>query len=335
MMKQNDLISVIVPVYKVEKYLHRCVDSILNQTYRNLEIILVDDGSPDSCPKICDEYAKRDNRIKVIHKNNAGVSAARNTGLEFSQGEFIAFVDSDDCIETNMYELLHKSIVKNRCDIAMSGYNLLYKNDIKKMMDESILHVNDEKLKSIPDVMFVDNSFGNIWRLLYRRSFIGGHRFSQDFFSGEDLLFNLNLIKKNTKISVVKECLYNYFQRNDSVVHSYSLAKVEQRIKMAKEALELIKPLVGDDYYKDYSFRLYEMCVLDCIFAPNKSELLKYVKTSEFLKTLKIKNNYKIRLKHTKGKIKRLSIKLIYHNCFSLLKILYKLKRAYDTNSKY
>lgn len=104
------LISVIVPVYKVEPYLHRCIDSIRNQTYTNLEIILVDDGSPDNCGRICDEYAQKDKRIFVIHQENGGLSAARNSGLDRCSGAYIGFVDSDDCIHPEMYERLYKDI---------------------------------------------------------------------------------------------------------------------------------------------------------------------------------------------------------------------------------
>ena len=105
------MISVIVPVYNVEKYLDNCVESIVNQTYKDLEIILVDDGSPDNCPAMCDEWAKKDSRIRVIHKENGGVSSARNIGLDNVTGEYIGFVDSDDYLESNMYELLLQLIV--------------------------------------------------------------------------------------------------------------------------------------------------------------------------------------------------------------------------------
>ena len=114
----TDLVSVIVPIYKVEKYLGKCVDSIINQTYKNLEIILVDDGSPDNSGKICDEYAKKDNRIKVIHKENGGLSSARNAGLDVATGEFIAFVDSDDRIHLDFVEKLYRAIKEENADIA-------------------------------------------------------------------------------------------------------------------------------------------------------------------------------------------------------------------------
>ncbi len=114
----GEKISVIVPIYKVEEYLHRCIDSIINQTYTNLEIILVDDGSPDNCPMICDEYAKKDSRIRVIHKKNGGLSDARNAGLEIATGEYIGFVDSDDWIHKDMYHILYKNIIEKDADIA-------------------------------------------------------------------------------------------------------------------------------------------------------------------------------------------------------------------------
>lgn len=120
-MCEEKLLSVIVPVYKVEPYLHRCVDSIRNQTYKNLQIILVDDGSPDNCGKICDEYAELDARIIVVHQKNRGLSGARNTGLRYAKGDYVAFVDSDDWIDSSMYETLVDMIEKNDLDMARCG----------------------------------------------------------------------------------------------------------------------------------------------------------------------------------------------------------------------
>lgn len=117
----KDLISVIVPVYKVEKVLERCVDSILAQTYQNIELILVDDGSPDSCPVICDEYAKRDNRVRVIHKKNGGLTSAWKEGVRYASGAFVGFVDSDDWIDADMYERLYQAIAETQADISMAG----------------------------------------------------------------------------------------------------------------------------------------------------------------------------------------------------------------------
>lgn len=120
-MNEEKLLSVIVPVYKVEPYLRRCVDSIRNQTYKNLQIILVDDGSPDRCGEICDAYAEIDERIIAVHQKNRGLSGARNTGLRYAKGEYVAFVDSDDWIAPTMYETLVRMIEKNDLDIARCG----------------------------------------------------------------------------------------------------------------------------------------------------------------------------------------------------------------------
>ena len=121
-MRENALISVIVPIYKVERYLNKCLDSIVNQTYKELEIILVDDGSPDGCPKICDEWGLKDSRIKVIHKANAGLGLARNSGLEVATGKYVVFVDSDDYAELTMIENLYHCLLKTNADTVIGGF---------------------------------------------------------------------------------------------------------------------------------------------------------------------------------------------------------------------
>ena len=128
-MSRNDsLISIIVPVYNVEQYLSRCVDSLVNQTYHNIEIILVDDGSPDRSGEICDEYAKKDKRVKVIHQSNGGLSDARNTALDIAKGDYLMFVDSDDWIEPTMYEEMLSFMEKEQLDLVECGINLVTNN---------------------------------------------------------------------------------------------------------------------------------------------------------------------------------------------------------------
>ena len=126
--KNKPLISVVVPVYKVEKYLKKCVESILVQSYTNLEIILVDDGSPDNCGKLCDEFSKMDSRICVIHKQNGGLSSARNAGIDIAQGEYIGFIDSDDTIEPYMYEKLYDAIHNDKTKLAVCAVNYVYES---------------------------------------------------------------------------------------------------------------------------------------------------------------------------------------------------------------
>ena len=128
----DKLLSIIVPVYKAAKHLDRCVESIISQTYENLEVILVDDGSPDGSPVMCDSWAQKDPRIKVIHKPNGGVSSARNAAIDAATGDFIGFVDSDDWIENDVYELLMKSLNENGSDIAFCGYYVVEHSGEKK-----------------------------------------------------------------------------------------------------------------------------------------------------------------------------------------------------------
>ena len=146
-MNSQPKISVIVPVYKVEKFLDRCVESIVGQTYENLEIILVDDGSPDNCPSMCDKWAEKDSRIKVIHKENGGVSSARNAALDAATGDFIGFVDSDDWIEPDMYESLMMRIDETGKDIAVCSYYSIEvsgeRNECRCIADKAVVCKDD------------------------------------------------------------------------------------------------------------------------------------------------------------------------------------------------
>ncbi len=140
--EMKDLITVVVPVYKVEKYIDRCVTSIINQTYKNLQIILVDDGSPDNCGKICDEYAKKDNRIEVIHKENGGLSDARNAGINIAKGKYIAFVDSDDYVANDYIEYMYKILKKENAKISICELQIVWKNT--KIEEKTNLQENKE-----------------------------------------------------------------------------------------------------------------------------------------------------------------------------------------------
>ena len=143
-----ELISIVVPVYKVEPYLDKCVSSIVNQTYKNLEIILVDDGSPDNCPVMCDAWAEKDNRIRVIHKPNGGLSDARNAGMSAATGELIAFVDSDDWIAPDMYEKLYHRLTEDGSDIAACGVQMVWEDNTPPRMltrpgSLSLIHISE------------------------------------------------------------------------------------------------------------------------------------------------------------------------------------------------
>lgn len=197
------LISVIIPIYKVEGFLRKCVGSVLAQTYPKLEIILVDDGSVDNCGKICDEYAAKDNRIRAIHQANQGLSAARNAGLRIAQGEYIAFVDSDDYIEPDMYEYLYDLISQDKVPMAMcnicedEGYHAKKQIDLPYML--------------IPATdIFEYSGWVYAWNKLYRKDFISSLRFNTTTSYGEDGLFNYELIKTNAPIALGNQAKYHY-----------------------------------------------------------------------------------------------------------------------------
>ncbi len=220
-MKENNmriegLVSVIVPIYNVEAYLSRCVDSIINQTYKNLEIILVDDGSPDRCGEICDEYARKDSRIVVIHKENGGLSDARNTGIEKASGEYISFIDSDDWIEPEMIETLYNACLSNSVKMAYCGIYDVDENLNKKARKSSDF---DDVLDSKDVLMRMLESKG---ASLSACNKICHFELFEDvrFPTGkiyEDVATTYKCVVKANSIASCKKALYNYFHRSNSI----------------------------------------------------------------------------------------------------------------------
>ena len=218
-MKEN-LISVIVPVYKVEKYLKKCVDSIINQTYRNLEIILVDDGSPDSCPQMCDEYLKIDSRIKVIHQENGGLSAARNAGIRISNGEYIGFVDSDDYIVPTMYEILFNNIVEKNSDLAICNYKFVDEDGLP-IHQQTESPINDEILTGYETLEKLNENgwwyYITAWNKLYKRNIFDKIKFPEGKLH-EDVFVAHEIFARCEKVVTMQEILYLYVQRQDSIM---------------------------------------------------------------------------------------------------------------------
>ena len=213
----KDLISIIIPIYKLEKYLDRCIESIVNQTYRNLEIILVDDGSPDRCPSICDEWAEKDSRIKVIHKENGGVSSARNAGLDIAKGDYIGFVDGDDYIRADMYKTLFDEVSKNNCDIVVCSY---------QMNNEDVGNDGFSRIRKFDAMILIatgDYKYGVLWNKLYKRSVIKDIKMPP-LECCEDLIFNYYVFKNAENISETGLRLYHY-EQNESSVTKHTFAK--------------------------------------------------------------------------------------------------------------
>lgn len=231
---KNDLISVVVPVYNVEKYLPKCIESIINQTYKNLEIILVDDGSPDECGRICDEYAAKDKRIKVMHKENGGLSDARNKGIDVATGTYLAFIDSDDYIDKEMFDKLYKRIIADGSDIAIC--NLLYVDDDENSIDKfnHDMPIKDECLtkQEIFEKFLEYKSWYYVTACnkLYKKSLFDETRFPVGK-QHEDEFVVHRIFGQCSLISCVADAMYYYIQRIESIMgngYSYkSLDKIE------------------------------------------------------------------------------------------------------------
>ncbi len=218
-MSDSPKISVIVPVYNVEKYLDNCLESIVNQTYKNLEIILVDDGSPDSCPQMCDAWAEKDERIKVIHKQNGGVSTARNAGLDAAKGDFVTFVDADDYIDSDMYEAMLSEIIRNNADAASCGMVRESANGYKEHWGDDKLSVlgNKDLLKLVGEASgILPVSVGN---KLFSRSCVESVRFDTRFKYAEDTLFNFQAALNIDKMVVHNLERYHYINNDSSASH--------------------------------------------------------------------------------------------------------------------
>lgn len=203
------MISVIVPVYKVEPYLRQCVESVLNQTYRDLEILLIDDGSPDRCGEICDEYARKDNRVRVFHTENRGLSAARNLGLREARGEYIGFVDSDDWIEEEMFEVLLKRIEETGADISECGVWFVYPK--RTVEADGLLEKAFTKEEALAALIF-NNLKSFAWNKVYRKDLWDGIFFPEGHVF-EDVATTYKIILGAGKVASITRCLYHYRRR--------------------------------------------------------------------------------------------------------------------------
>ena len=213
-----ELISVIVPVYNVEKYLPRCIDSILKQTYKNIEILLIDDGSTDMSPLICDRYASKFKNISVYHKKNGGISSARNYGLDriSKKSNYIAFVDSDDFINPKMYEILYDNLTEYNCDIPVCNFSKVYDENCVENISNNITTVTmKEYMNSYFDDFFRTNV---VWNKLYKVGRVKDIRFKEGKIY-EDIFYSPQVICKANKIVINESNLYYYYQRQGSILN--------------------------------------------------------------------------------------------------------------------
>ena len=215
--ERKPLISIIVPVYKVEKYWNRCVDSILAQSYPNIEVILVDDGSPDRCPQICDEYAGKDARVRVIHKRNGGLSDARNAGMDVAEGKYIAFVDGDDYVDAEMYAALYRAIQTSGDKLAVCGFNKITEDGVLRKKTDMHFAPRLTEDEYWYQLFFLYRDLETVaWNKLYHRSLLRGLRFPLGAIHEDEWLVHQYLSRAG-HVSVVNQCLYYYVVREGSI----------------------------------------------------------------------------------------------------------------------
>lgn len=274
--KSSIELSVIVPIYNMEKYLKKCLDSILNQTYKDMEIILVDDGSNDSSPEICDSYIGIDNRIKVFHKKNGGLSDAKNFGIKKAKGKYITFVDSDDWIENNMYSDMLEYMKESKADISICGRYIDYEDGkTEKWFNSNFLEMNNK------EALISLNSFQNFdmasWDKIYKRRLFDNIEFPVGK-KCEDAYTTYLLFEKSSKIIYIPQCYYHYFQRNGSISRSKSLnmdyiyAAKEQMIYFSKKHPELLS--IGETNYVFSIKAIFQVSIQQKIKIDNNFKLL-------------------------------------------------------------
>ncbi len=280
----NKLISIIVPIYKVEKYLHRCIDSICKQTYSNLEIILVDDGSPDNCGKICDEYAKKDERIKVIHKQNGGLSDARNYGLKIANGEYIGFVDSDDYIKEDMFETLYKLSEENKADISIVSFYEMIEDHLISVRKSGELQIMD-KIEAIKEILIDTKIQSYAWNKLFKRELFNDIQFpvGKNF---EDIATTLILFEKCNKVVRLEEPKYYYVRRNESIIGIRNVKTYNDYMDVILEKYLYLKDKYPEiEIYNAYNFIINMIWVYTIIVSYDIKEL--YTKFNQQYETFK------------------------------------------------
>ena len=324
-------VSVIIPVYKVEPYLKMCVESVLKQTYPYLDIVLVDDGSPDKCPEICDEFAKKDSRIQVIHKQNGGLSSARNAGIDVAFGEYICFIDSDDYIETDMVEKLLEGIEKNNGDVCICGYSVdIYNESGDEVSNRDLIPPcsNIDKQLSLREYEYILGICGYAWNKLYRREFLQKYnlRFQEKISLVEDLLFNSTVFCAGAKVCFIHYSGYHYIQRQRETL---GVKYYENFFELKGKAIEAKRNiLINWGVSKQRISQFLDNNYVDIVWGTIKnicnSDLSyneKVAKVKGFIKSNGVKKKIKsTKVQDRKRKIKRLLIK--YLNIKILLRVV-------------
>lgn len=284
---KNPLISVVIPVYNVEKYLDRCLSTVVNQIYKELDIILVDDGSPDRCPQICDEWEKKDKRIRVIHKKNGGLSSARNAGIDISEGEYITFIDSDDWVSNEYISYLYELITKTNADMAMGSFvkSSVFTEQLlsSQNITEQVIPARDFLLKILK--VNTQQNVQYAWGKLYKNFKESNIRYP-DGLIDEDVptTFKYTVLCCN-KIAMSTKCIYIYFENMNSILRKqfnrnrFDLLEVWKMIEdFSKENCDdKIIEYTKTNYYRANFGILCNICTEEC--NPNDLEYIRHRET--------------------------------------------------------
>ena len=327
-MNKSDLISVIVPVYNMEQYLERCINSIKKQSYSNLEIILVDDGSTDHSADMCDTYAQEDQRIKVIHKVNGGLSDARNAGLAIATGAYIGYVDSDDWIEPQMYQKMYEACIENEAQVAVCRYAKVYSDEtIRGGNHKTTVFERDSILK----VYLSDNSdyivYNSVWSKLFAREIIVGEIFPVGK-NSEDIMYTTRAFCKVTKAVYVDECLYNYvLDREGSIMNVNRTERMFQdEIPFWREHIAYIRQHVSDEmgdmaaYYFYRRMLSYYMELSQQAETRNAAKQIASMMKNEKAVILKVYGN----AYEGKGDVVRMNIFMMSPTAYKIMNKLYE-----------
>lgn len=310
--------SIVIPVYKSEKYLSGCIESIVNQTYKDLEIILVDDGSPDNCPVICDEWAEKDERIKVIHKKNEGSVAARKTGFGAATGEYVGFVDCDDWIDKDMYHKVYDSIHKYNSDCVITQFFFAFNDrNVKSdyLLDKEFYSRDDIEKSVFPYMVFKGQYyrfgiFPNCWSKVFKREIVEKHIYDVDnkIRMGDDAAFVYPCLMECSSISFVDEALYYYRQNPESMTATYDTMLPETYYLPYKAVLDNSNDLGVDlsEQLPYYLLYMVNFTVRNEMLKPNSQtvkstkKVLKEIISNSFVIDSAKKINLKILPVHTK-----------------------------------
>lgn len=322
----NDLITIIIPVYNGEKYLNKCLDSIINQTYKNLEIIIVNDGSTDNTKKICDEYIKKDNRIKVINKKNEGVSAARNDGIEASAGKYISFVDADDFIEKEFAEKMLDILIKYDAKYVTCGYKRVY-DDHTEFVNNDLSEMVVTKDEYIKKLLNVQNGYGFVHMKLIEKDILKNVRFNKELKVGEDALFNIMLCENVDKVVIYNNPLYNYYFNSNSVVRKFDdnysnkyLLSMQCMFNYIKEKYD-----VNVNLYNYIAYHVLLVSVNYCFHPLNKNKgtkLLKSVCNIPLYKEAIKKSNF-----NDLSLTRKISLFTLKHKLYILMGLICKVRQ--------